>query len=481
MPNQHLGIDIHPDGIKLVLLSSRLKSATVAGHWSVDYPDGQYSPENLAAALMTIADTADIEGCECAVSIPASWVYLRQAVLPFKEKKKIDQILSFEMEPLLPVATDGVLVDYQITATDAAKTVLMTAAVDKARLTSVIERLGTFKLNPSIFTLYGCPSLVLLQQYLKPEGDSVFVVPTATDTTVFLFSEKQVILVRCLPQAIASSPPHKMATDIQRVIFSFQDGKTGARFIPERLFLSASSEIPATLPAALSDLLGIPVELFHSGRVPSVLSIIDSETPPLESMPTDALALAVCSLKGFKGLNFRKGPFAVSRFWQENRKSLIAPAVISLLILLTAGYRSIAAIHDYQSRLEGINREITQTFKAALPDVNRIVKPIHQMRTKLAEMKQEAPQFSHAYRSRSVVDMLRAISERIPADADVVLNQMVIGPDAVLLGGDTDTFNTVNTVQQRLEQDPTFTSVSISSANQQKSGNRVNFKIRIQL
>ena len=51
----------------------------------------------------------------------------------------------------------------------------------------------------------------------------------------------------------------------------------------------------------------------------------------------------------------------------------------------------------------------------------------------------------------------------------------------VLISGETDSFNAVNTIQQQLEAEPMFKSVNISSANQQKTGNRVNFRIRITL
>ena len=481
MPNHYLGIDIRTDGIKAVMIRSRLKSATVAGQWDVSYPDGMYSPKNLTAALETIAETADIDGCECAVCFPAAWGYLRQVVLPFREKKKIDQVLSFEMEPLLPVPVDGVLTDYQIAEADETNTVLMTAAVEKSRLTAVIGSLGTRRLNPGILSFGGYPTLSLLRQHLNPEEDALFVLPAAANTAVFLLVGNQVVLVRNLYEDMTAQSPQQMADNLRRIVYSFQDGKTGKAFTPKRLYLSECSGLAPSLSEALSNLLGFPVQWLHPGRMPGTALVIDNETPALEDLPADALALAVCCIKGFEGVNFRKGPFAVSQFWQENRKSLIAPAVLGLLILMLAGYRSIVAIQGYQSRLDNINRQITQTFKGALPEVQRIVQPVHQMRVKLAEMKQETPQFAQNNQPHRVIDMLHAISERIAGDVNVVLSQLVIGPEAILLSGDADTFNTVNMVQQRLEQDPAFKIVSISSANQQKSGNRVNFKIRIQL
>lgn len=481
MPNQYLGIDIRTDGIHAVMISSRLKSAKVAGHWNVSFPDGSYSQENITTALKTIAETADIDGCECAVCFPAAWGYLRQVLLPFREKKKIDQVLSFEIEPLLPVPVDGVLADYQIAEFDETSTVLMAAAVEKSRLTAIIDSLGTRRLNPAVLSFSGYPTLSVLQQHLNPEEDALFVSPAAANTTVFLLSGKQVVLVRSILEDMATQSPQQAAESLQRIVYSFQDGKTGRPFTPKRLFLSECSRLPTSLPETLTALLAIPVQWVHPGKLPGATLATDHDTPALEDLPADALALAVCCIKGFEGVNFRKGPFAVSQFWQENRKSLITPAVIGLLILLLAGYRSIVAIQGYQSRLDSINRQITQTFKGALPEVQRIVQPVHQMRVKLEEMKQETPQFAQSSLHHRAVDMLRAISERIADEVNVVLNQLVIGPEAILLSGDADSFNTVNMIQQRLDQDPAFKSVSISSANQQKSGNRVNFKMRIQL
>ncbi len=481
MPNHHLGIDIQSDGITAVLLSSRLKGATVSGQWAVDYPNGQFSLENLAAAVATLSEKADIEGCESAVCIPPAWAYLRHVALPFCQKKKIDQVLSYELEPLLPVSADSAIVDYQIAAIEGERSVLLTAALEKSHLSAVMEGLTHSKLNPAILTLAGHPTAAVLQQRLKTEEHTIFAYPGLRSSTVFLFSGKQLLHARCLSEDLAAASPAQVAGCINRVVYAFQDGKTGMSFTPSRLFVAEHPAAPSAMTTELSAALGIPVEWFHPGRSPETGVSMDADTPYPEGLPTDAFSLAVCSIKGFKGLNFRKGPFALGKFWQEHRKSLVAPAIISLLILLTAGYRSVAATRYDQALLEDVNQEITQTFKAALPEVQRIVNPVLQMRTRLAELKKEAPQFDQSGRSRRVVDILRAISERISANLSVNMSQVVIGTDNVILSGDTDTFNTVNTVQQRLEQDPAFTSVSISSANQQKSGNRVNFKLRIQL
>jgi hypothetical protein len=58
------------------------------------------------------------------------------------------------------------------------------------------------------------------------------------------------------------------------------------------------------------------------------------------------------------------------------------------------------------------------------------------------------------------------------------MTRLVIGPESLLIDGTTDTFNTVDDIKNRLEKANLFKSVSISSANIDRSDNRVRFKLK---
>ena len=77
------------------------------------------------------------------------------------------------------------------------------------------------------------------------------------------------------------------------------------------------------------------------------------------------------------------------------------------------------------------------------------------------------------------IDILNNISQRIPREMDVTLTRMVIGSENVVISGDTDTFNSVDNIKSRLEQVNAFKKIIISSANINKSDNRVRFKLKI--
>ena len=120
-------------------------------------------------------------------------------------------------------------------------------------------------------------------------------------------------------------------------------------------------------------------------------------------------------------------------------------------------------------------------LKTALPDVKRIVDPLQQMRIKLAKTKQQLTFPLETGRRARIIDLLKTISTRIPNQTDVEMTRVVIGQDNILISGNTDTFNTVDDIKTRLEKAEAFQKVVISSANLEKSGNRVNFKLKVQL
>jgi hypothetical protein len=60
----------------------------------------------------------------------------------------------------------------------------------------------------------------------------------------------------------------------------------------------------------------------------------------------------------------------------------------------------------------------------------------------------------------------------------VEFTRLVLGPENLLIDGNTDTFNAVDEIKNRLETAKLFKGVTISSANIDRAINRVQFKLR---
>jgi hypothetical protein len=80
----------------------------------------------------------------------------------------------------------------------------------------------------------------------------------------------------------------------------------------------------------------------------------------------------------------------------------------------------------------------------------------------------------------SSIDTLLQISKLLPDSIDVIVNRFVVGDDSVTISGETAGFNIVDDIKSRLEQSNFFREVTIASANMDKAGKKVRFKLKIE-
>jgi type II secretory pathway component PulL len=194
----------------------------------------------------------------------------------------------------------------------------------------------------------------------------------------------------------------------------------------------------------------------------------------------NALALSLRNGKQGQGFNFRKDEFEIKKrgFWlqKEFRRAMIFLGVILCLLFVDMGV-------DYyflKERYRMLDQRVTEVFSRTFPDVKRIVDPLQQMKVKVNEVKTSAISIPGTNSTNKVLDLLKDISERIPKSLDVHVTRMVIDQETVRVSGKTDTFNTVDSVKSGLEPSKYFSGVTISSANLDRTGKRVQFEIKLQ-
>jgi Tfp pilus assembly protein PilN len=194
----------------------------------------------------------------------------------------------------------------------------------------------------------------------------------------------------------------------------------------------------------------------------------------------NALALAVRETKQNLGFNFRRDGFEVKKQYFGHKQEIRKVAAFLIVILSLLAVDVGVDYYFLKKRYKILDQQITQIFKQTLPDVKRIVDPVHQLKVSIDEMTKSALSLPGIKANRKVLDLLRDISQRIPESADVHITRIVVDQDGVLLKGETDTFNTVDTIKRGLEPSGYFKAVTISSANLDQSGNRVRFEMKLE-
>ena len=485
MSRNILGLDIRDDSISAVLVKSGIKTNSIEAHEYIPVSDQKDIAGCIDSLLKSLCKQTDISGSICVASFPANRISYRNIKLPFKEQKKIKQILPYELESTLPFLVDNLIIDYnsiklQGRSGSADSTDVVAAAVEKSAIESYLNTLASFNVKPQIVTIGGYPTALCLSSDTTVPENRLFVDIGNKNCSVFIIVAGQIYLIRSLPTGAAGSSIEELfCNEIKRTLYAGEE-IFGFDLQPDGIFITGCNPDTVNYEQAIERILGISAKrtdlLSHTGFI--------RKNPELSWKPEqmdNALALALTEIEGFKVFNFLKGPFAAKNYWVEHKKSLIKTGILAGLVLALIFINIALKTHSMEKKLAGLNNQITGIFKTTFPDVKNIVDPIQQMRVKLKEAQKSSMFSGETGKHTYAIDILKDISEFTPRDIDVNLTNLVVDMESVSIAGDTNRFNSVDDIKRGLEQSDLFNKVTISSANMDKSDNRVRFKLKAQL
>ncbi|MBW1740118.1 MAG: pilus assembly protein PilM [Deltaproteobacteria bacterium] len=492
-----LGLDISSDAVAAVQVTGGLRKydITACGHVLIEEAGG------LDEALKALFEQKDLKGDTCITSIPGEHVSYRNLRMPFGDKKKIRQTLPFELETMVPFAIEDLLVDF-IIADQTDQSEILAASVKRAYIAEHLARLQACGIDPDILDIGGVPTVSwLLKQAGTPDNGLLLEIGLKRNTMI-LYLKRRIVLIRTFPfngRPIAQAVFNEMNsghadtqavdpiescfasfyTEVQNTLhaFEWQNKKT---VHPERIFITGSGSLYPDTENALSRLFDLPVEqinLSRDTRVRMNENIARSWNP---AFMNSALALALRGTKQNLGFNFRRDQFEVKKQYFGHKKEIRRAAAFLMVILFLLALDLGVDNYLLKKHYRELNQQITEIFRQTFPEVTRIVDPVQQMKVKIREIKKSALLLPGMSANRKVLDLLRDISERVPESVDVHVTRIVVDPDVVLIRGETDTFNTVDTIKKKLEPSTYFNAVAISSANLARSGNRVQFEMKLE-
>ena len=211
-------------------------------------------------------------------------------------------------------------------------------------------------------------------------------------------------------------------------------------------------------------------------------SIFYCEAEGIEITEHEKAALAYLEAEGRSQLQFHRTSSPFRNIWTTYKPFVKVPAIL-LALLFVLGIGGVGLdIYMLQSRIDRINAQIAEAITSTFPDVTRVSdRPLDQMKSKLMEFKKNSIDPTQSGDQVRSIDILYQISQLIPKQLDVLFNRLVVGTDGVTISGETAGFNTVDDIKNRLERSDLFKKVTIAAANMDKSGNKVRFRLKIDL
>jgi type II secretory pathway component PulL len=484
MSRKILGLDIRPDAVSAVLINSSIKGTFIEAHGHAPLSGRNKDKNDLSASLEIITQKMNISDSICVASFPAEEISFRNIQVPFKGAKKIKKILPYELEPTLPFPVENIIMDFiHIEIPDHANTKnIITAAVEKLKLQTFLDTLSTFNIEPEIVTVGGYPTAWSLANYLDSQKNWLCIDINKNKSTIFIILSGKICLIRsfAIPADARSYKLNSLCGNIRQTIYALEK-IIGLDFELDGGFITGCGINDLDLDKDIEQALGFPIERLN---ILQITNILKQQSPPASWIPflmDNALSLALMEVEGTKGFNFRKGPFALKKFWEENKKNLIQTAVFFILILFLGWFNVFLDSYFMEKRLARLDQQIKGIFTSTFPEVKNIVDPVQQMTIKIQQAKENALLPGETEKHIRAIDILNTISRAIPKDVDVTLKTFVLGAESVSISGDTDSFNSVDNIKSKLEQADIFKKIVISSANIDKLDNRVRFKLKVNL
>ncbi len=498
MPGKILGLDISDDSITAVRVASGLKGyqITACARVMIEGDDG---PDD---ALKGLFDQTDLNSDICFASIPGEHVSYRNLQIPFKDPKKIRQTLPFEIETMVPFRIEDLVVDFSIIDRSDQSDILA-VSMKKAFISEYLERLQPHGIDPDVLDIRCVP---LVSRLLKREGtpdDGLFLQIDGKRNTMVLYLKRRVVLVRTFAFDGASvawsasdavnddtgakiskqgeSYLQSFCTMVQNTIHAFASQNNRVIRL-QKVFFTGSGAIWPRTKELLNRFLGIPAEQVDLSRDAKVN--IDENIARIwnPALMDNALALALRDTKRGQGFNFRKGEFEKKKHYFGQKKELRKAAIIFMVVLSFLAADIGVDYYFLKKKHETLAQKITEVFKQTFPDVKRIPpgQEVNMMKGKINVIKESAISHPAIGGNDTVLELLKDISKRIPESLDIRVTRMVVDLKAVRISGNTDTFNTVDKIKNDLESSDCFSAATISSAKLDRTGNRVEFEIKLE-
>ena len=443
------------------------------------------------AAVRTLVAQGNIgKNDPVALSLPGQRISTRRLSLPFKETKKIHQVLPFEMEERLPFGLDDVAIaEYPLGPNKDGGIDLLVFAVPKVVIGEVCDRLRETGLSCRSLGVDALAlDLAFRRAGISAAGDLFLIDIGASKSTLCHLKEGALRAVRTIPiggdavtaalqsefkQSWPQAELEKRAVDLTEDDRRTQVvGEALARWAREiekwMASLSPANRRAFCLVGGGAQMRGLSRWLAARWGFPA-LDVQTGMTPfsQVEAIGRQALAAG--------GGNF----VDPARRAQEIPSPRPARAAAALLLIVTLAAADFTlAYRQKEGRYRTLKQQLHDRFIAHFPQAKNVEgQELEYLRTAITQLNKTAGDLSLG--RIGVLEILSAVTIGIPDGVPIDVQEMTIDGDKVRISASTDAFQSVDRIRAVLAGDRRFSAVSVSDAKVSVNGTKVSFLMQM--
>lgn len=498
MATKVIGLDFGSRSVKLCESSATLRTTELVG-FDVELldlaPDQRPSMALLADAAHTLLSRRGLLSETILCTPPSFMVSFVELEFPFASTKKIDAVLTFELDDRIPLDVEDIVFDYRVIQQSEAHTRCLVAFAKRTELGSFLEALLAVGIDPKEvgfgpLLLGAMPALA----QVVPSEESIMIIDLGHHTThVIVIADSGMAFARDIPigcsglqHSVAKSfelndadafkvmveegaLDHQGMTDRERAVhqactqgfspllrelkrtwISLANRELG---LPARILLVGGGSLTTGIAPTIEASLKRPVVLYTPFEYRAG---VVSEKPELRLF---AKAAALTNLKGsakFGGrINLRQNEFAYTGDFSQIRGRLITTSFGVILCLILLAMLGIAKKRVLEAKYTELQREVATISKSVLGVETTEVSAL----TQALEEDFEAD-FS-AIPPRSVTELLHDISTQLALSLIIDIDRIEINLErkSLVLRGKAPKPSDVEDLTEALEKMKCFRDV----------------------
>ncbi len=477
-----------------VLLFSNAKKSLVVRNYAFETVDVEEG--DMASAVARLKEQIGYGGSNCVAVLSPQYFSFRKLRLPFSDRKKIAKILPFELEEQFSLDSSAMQVDFVINKMDNGESQVLAGLLSTEVLSELIAGLNSCGLDPEVVTLgFIADCFHLMEEY--EDLSSFFILEIGNDYAAFFLIQDGIpVIMRSLPVPYLPAPEQgqrKITEDLQQAL-------EGIWRQVERTFIvdGWGNQLRENFPGFLFGSVGMNYQVldFLKRHCYAEFHIFDLSAKPFLKIHSGveskiwkselmnkplSIALYQTTQNSAHTFNFRKGLFrkrvSGTLFNRYMNVGLVGLGIVIVCCLFYGGWEH----RQLVDRKNVLKSEIEKTFREAMPQVSKVVNPVQQLRSAIAEVTENFEAGGQEGEGHRKLNILAEISARIPPSLPVTVAQFVADFETVRIKAQTNDFNNVDRIKKELTKSAMFKTVQISSANVASDDGSVRFDLKLEL
>jgi Tfp pilus assembly PilM family ATPase len=505
-----LGLDLGSHSLKAVELQQSFRGASARQLRSLPRV-GEEVP--LPEVIRRFVQLHELSNAHVVSALRADRISSRRLSFPFSDRRKLDQAVAFEVEGDVALDLEQVVVDWAIVGGEKNRAEVVAAIAPRAEVSELIETLGSAGCEPRVLEAEGFVLGNLTAAFDLP-GTRLLIDLGHRKTTFCLLVEGKAVAARSIPVAgaalteamakdrllglsdaerakceegvfgvgLGDAPPRSaavldtLARELVRTLGAFEPLIGGAQ--PALTLFGGTAQLDR-IDDYLSERTGLAATRIGLPRPDGIEGLAASGSPVLYA---PAIALAVRgTAQSTTRMNFRQDEFALrldlARQLRDFRPTLWlagAAAVLGIVSFITGTVLE-------ARRASSVEAESARLWTEAFPN-----KPVPE--NLLGALREEVKgagdraEFLGVYAGNlSALDVLTEISKRVPADLDVVFEELAIDKQMIRMRVQAKSFEAADRLGQELAKFPPFAQARIGAIETDNKTGAKRFDVTISL